>query len=141
MNERVAPTVPSSTDRRPITDLRAWLNILAASDRLAVARYRRATGVLSAEKAGANCSGLSNCAATLWGHGVSRCLQVAMTGDRGVRAACIKRKFTTIRPAADLEGPNMVNRGSDPRHVPPAQGRFTRSPVTLAIRQAQELKH
>jgi 2,5-furandicarboxylate decarboxylase 1 len=38
MNERVAPTVPSSTDRKPITDLRAWLGVLAASDRLAVAR-------------------------------------------------------------------------------------------------------
>jgi 2,5-furandicarboxylate decarboxylase 1 len=38
MNERVAPTVPSSTDRKPITDLRAWLDILAASNRLAVAR-------------------------------------------------------------------------------------------------------
>ena len=34
MNERVAPTVPSSTDRKPVTDLRAWLDILAASDGL-----------------------------------------------------------------------------------------------------------
>jgi 2,5-furandicarboxylate decarboxylase 1 len=38
MNERVAPTLSSSTDRKPVTDLRAWLDILAASDRLAVAQ-------------------------------------------------------------------------------------------------------
>ena len=38
MNERVAPTVPSAADRKPVTDLREWLDILAASDRLAVAR-------------------------------------------------------------------------------------------------------
>src|SRR5215469_9225784 len=38
MNERVAPTLSSATDRKPVTDLRQWLDILAASDRLAVAR-------------------------------------------------------------------------------------------------------
>src|ERR1700724_1860486 len=38
MNERVAPVMPSTTDRKPVTDLRAWLDILARSDRLAVAR-------------------------------------------------------------------------------------------------------
>jgi len=38
MNERVAPTISPSAERKPITDLRAWLDILAASDRLAVAR-------------------------------------------------------------------------------------------------------
>ena len=38
MNERVAPTPSSATERKPVTDLRAWLDILAASDRLAVAR-------------------------------------------------------------------------------------------------------
>src|SRR5258708_9579971 len=38
MNERVAPTPPSAADRKPATDLRAWLDVLAASDRLAVAR-------------------------------------------------------------------------------------------------------
>ena len=38
MNERVAPTGTPSTDRKPITDLREWLDVLAASDRLAVAR-------------------------------------------------------------------------------------------------------
>src|SRR3954469_14181511 len=38
MNERVAPTLPSTTDRKPVTDLRAWLDILAASDRLPGAR-------------------------------------------------------------------------------------------------------
>src|SRR5690242_17422262 len=38
MNERVAPTVSHSTERKPVTDLRAWLDILAGSDRLAVAR-------------------------------------------------------------------------------------------------------
>src|SRR3977135_90886 len=38
MKERVAPTVSSAADRKPVTDLRAWLDILAASDRLAVAR-------------------------------------------------------------------------------------------------------
>ncbi|MEA2997793.1 MAG: 2,5-furandicarboxylate decarboxylase 1 [Alphaproteobacteria bacterium] len=38
MNERVAPAIPSAADRKPVTDLRAWLDILAASDRLAVAR-------------------------------------------------------------------------------------------------------
>jgi hypothetical protein len=38
MNERCADR-PSSTDRKPI-DLRAWLDVLAASDRLAVARPR-----------------------------------------------------------------------------------------------------
>jgi len=29
MNERVAPTIPSSADRKPVTDLRAWLDVLA----------------------------------------------------------------------------------------------------------------
>src|ERR1700759_2729262 len=38
MNERVAPSLPASTERKPVTDLRAWLDILARSDRLAVAR-------------------------------------------------------------------------------------------------------
>jgi 2,5-furandicarboxylate decarboxylase 1 len=38
MNERVAPTIPSSADRQPVTDLRAWLDVLAGSNRLAVAR-------------------------------------------------------------------------------------------------------
>jgi 2,5-furandicarboxylate decarboxylase 1 len=38
MNERVAPTIPSSADRKPVTDLRAWLDMLAGSNRLAVAR-------------------------------------------------------------------------------------------------------
>src|SRR3974390_2820964 len=38
MNERVAPTITTSAERKPVTDLRAWLDILAASDRLAVAR-------------------------------------------------------------------------------------------------------
>ena len=38
MNERVAPTIPSSADRKPVTDLRAWLDRLAGSNRLAVAR-------------------------------------------------------------------------------------------------------
>ena len=38
MNERVAPTTASVAERKPVTDLRAWLDILAGSDRLAVAR-------------------------------------------------------------------------------------------------------
>jgi 2,5-furandicarboxylate decarboxylase 1 len=38
MNERVAPTLSSATERKPVTDLRQWLDILAGSDRLAVAR-------------------------------------------------------------------------------------------------------
>ncbi len=38
MNERVVPDTPAATERKPVTDLRAWLDILAASDRLAVAR-------------------------------------------------------------------------------------------------------
>src|SRR5258708_20949663 len=38
MNEGVAPTIPSAADRKPVTDLPAWLGRLAASDRLAVAR-------------------------------------------------------------------------------------------------------
>ena len=38
MNERVAPAPSSATDRKAVTDLRAWLDVLAASDRLAVAR-------------------------------------------------------------------------------------------------------
>src|SRR3981189_682328 len=38
MNERVAPTVSSAANRKPVTDLRAWLDVLAASDRLAGAR-------------------------------------------------------------------------------------------------------
>src|SRR3981189_2147126 len=38
MNERVAPPLPSSADRKPVTDLRAWLDVLAGSDRLAVGR-------------------------------------------------------------------------------------------------------
>src|SRR5262245_2572593 len=38
MNERVAPTIPSSAERKPVTARRAWLDILAASNRLAVAR-------------------------------------------------------------------------------------------------------
>jgi 2,5-furandicarboxylate decarboxylase 1 len=38
MNQRVAPAIPSSADRKPVTDLRAWLDVLAGSDRLAVAR-------------------------------------------------------------------------------------------------------
>jgi hypothetical protein len=38
MNERVTPTIPPSTDRKPVTDLRTWLDILAASNRLAVAK-------------------------------------------------------------------------------------------------------
>src|SRR4051812_11197116 len=29
MNERVAPALPSSADRKPVTDLRAWLDVLA----------------------------------------------------------------------------------------------------------------
>jgi 2,5-furandicarboxylate decarboxylase 1 len=38
MNERVTPSLSASTERKPVTDLRQWLDILAASDRLAVAR-------------------------------------------------------------------------------------------------------
>jgi 2,5-furandicarboxylate decarboxylase 1 len=38
MNERVAPATAPVFDRKPVTDLRAWLDILAASNRLAVAR-------------------------------------------------------------------------------------------------------
>ncbi len=38
MNERVAPHVSSATSRKPVTDLRQWLDILAKTDRLAVAR-------------------------------------------------------------------------------------------------------
>src|ERR1051325_7476847 len=38
MNERVPPTISPSTERRPVTDLRTWLDILARRDRLAVAR-------------------------------------------------------------------------------------------------------
>src|SRR3954451_22659953 len=38
MNERVAPTLSSSADRKPVTDLRTWLDVLAGSERLAVAR-------------------------------------------------------------------------------------------------------
>ena len=38
MNERVVPDTSASTERKPITDLRTWLDILARSDRLAVAR-------------------------------------------------------------------------------------------------------
>jgi 2,5-furandicarboxylate decarboxylase 1 len=38
MNERVAPTTASVAERKPVTDLRAWLDILAGSDRLAVAQ-------------------------------------------------------------------------------------------------------
>ena len=38
MNERVAPTLSASTERKPVTDLRQWLDILARTDRLAVAR-------------------------------------------------------------------------------------------------------
>ena len=38
MNERVAPTLPSAAERKTVTDLRAWLDILAGSNRLAVAR-------------------------------------------------------------------------------------------------------
>jgi 2,5-furandicarboxylate decarboxylase 1 len=38
MNERVVPATPAAAERKPVTDLRAWLDILAASNRLAVAR-------------------------------------------------------------------------------------------------------
>ena len=38
MNERVPPTLSATTERKPVTDLRQWLDILAGSDRLAVAR-------------------------------------------------------------------------------------------------------
>ncbi|HLH87436.1 MAG TPA: UbiD family decarboxylase [Xanthobacteraceae bacterium] len=38
MNERVAPHAQTSTGRKPVTDLRAWLDMLANSNRLAVAR-------------------------------------------------------------------------------------------------------
>jgi len=38
MNERVASAIPAASDRRPVTDLRGWLDLLARSDRLAVAR-------------------------------------------------------------------------------------------------------
>ncbi len=38
MNERIAPTLSGATERKPVTDLRAWLDILAGSGRLAVAR-------------------------------------------------------------------------------------------------------
>jgi len=38
MNKCTAPDTPAASDRRPVTDLRAWLDILAGSNRLAVAR-------------------------------------------------------------------------------------------------------
>jgi 2,5-furandicarboxylate decarboxylase 1 len=38
MNERVAPALSSATERKPVTSLREWLDVLAASGRLAVAR-------------------------------------------------------------------------------------------------------
>jgi 2,5-furandicarboxylate decarboxylase 1 len=38
MNERVVPDTPAATERKPVTDLRAWLDVLARSDRLAVAK-------------------------------------------------------------------------------------------------------
>ena len=38
MNERVAPTLSPAAERKTVTDLRQWLEILAGSGRLAVAR-------------------------------------------------------------------------------------------------------
>src|SRR5438034_878886 len=38
MNERVAPALSTATERKPVTSLRDWLDVLAASGRLAVAR-------------------------------------------------------------------------------------------------------
>lgn len=38
MNERVAPALTPATERKTVTDLRHWLDILAGSGRLAVAR-------------------------------------------------------------------------------------------------------
>jgi len=68
------------------------------------------------EKAGAKCSGLSNCAATCGVTGVlAATARWLRQGERDYRAACINLKFTTGRAAADLEDGKMVNRGSDPR--------------------------
>ncbi len=38
MNQRVAPALSTATERKPVTSLRDWLDVLAASGRLAVAR-------------------------------------------------------------------------------------------------------
>jgi 2,5-furandicarboxylate decarboxylase 1 len=38
MNERVAPSVSSAAERKPVTGLREWLDVLSSTDRLAVVR-------------------------------------------------------------------------------------------------------
>ena len=102
MNERVAPTVPSSTDRKPITDLRAWLDILAASDRLAVAR----TGVKLRFELAAIAKTLDGQKATIFprpdGHSIP--VISGLTSDRGWMAEAMgvsnDRLLSTFQDAA-----------------------------------------
>jgi 2,5-furandicarboxylate decarboxylase 1 len=81
MNERVAPDTSASTERKPVADLRAWLDILAASNRLAVAR----PGVKLRFELAAIAKALDGTKATLFpqpdGHAVP--VISGLTSDRG----------------------------------------------------------
>src|SRR5690348_10534367 len=81
MNERVAPTTNPAADRKPVTDLRAWLDILAASDRLAVAR----SGVKLRFELAAIAKTLDGTKATLFPHPDGHAVPVisGLTSDRG----------------------------------------------------------
>src|SRR5689334_23911394 len=81
MNERVAPTLSPAAERKTITDLRQWLDILAGSGRLAVAR----PGVKLRFELAAIAKTLDGRQATLFPHPDGHPVPVVsgLTSDRG----------------------------------------------------------
>jgi 2,5-furandicarboxylate decarboxylase 1 len=102
MNERVVPDTPSSTERKPVTDLRAWLDILARSDRLALAR----PGVKLRFELSAIAKTLDGTKATLFPHPDGHAIPVisGLTSDRGWMAEAMgvanDRLLATFQEAA-----------------------------------------
>src|SRR5499427_1941632 len=102
MNERVAPALSSTADRKPVTDLRQWLDVLASSERLAVAH----PGVSLRFQLAAIAKALDGRKATLFprpdGHPVP--VISGLTSDRGWMAEAMgvgnDRLLSTFQEAA-----------------------------------------
>ena len=102
MNERVAPTLSPAAERKTITDLRQWLDILAGSGRLAVAR----PGVKLRFELAAIAKTLDGRQATLFPHPDGHPVPVisGLTSDRGWMAEAMgvgnDRLLATFQEAA-----------------------------------------
>src|SRR5580704_9276889 len=146
MNERVAPATSPVSERKPVTDLRAWLDILAGSDRLAVAR----PGVKLRFELSAIAKTLDGTKATLFPHPDGHAIPVisGLTSDRGWMAEAMgvanDRLLATFQEAALNPLPwrevasapvhEVVHRGVDlPRLLPiPTHNELDSAPYITA---------